>query len=397
MHTAALLGESAKDAKAYGWEGVTDIKHNWETMRTNVQDHIKGLNFGYRVQLREKGVTYFNKKGRFVGPHELECTDAKGKTSTITAARFVLAVGGRPTPLSCPGGEYAISSDDIFMKETAPGKTCVVGAGYVALECAGFINGLHQGEVVVLVRSMPLRGFDRDCVAYIQKFMEDSGVRIVQGVLPKSIEKLPSGKLLVSYGDVQEEFDTVLAAVGRQPELPKLNLESVDPKGLLTSEKTGKVICVNEQTSVPHIYAIGDILDGRPELTPVAILAGKLLARRLFGGSTTPMDYRNIATTVFTPLEFGTVGFSEDDAIAEFGAENIECYVSELAPLEWTISDEREKAKCYAKVVVLKPEKEKVLGMHIVAPNAGEIIQGYALAVKKGIVYEVSCFHLFGW
>ena len=126
-----------------------------------------GLNFGYRVQLREQGVNYLNKLGKFVGPNTLECTDKNGKVETITAARFVVAVGGRPSPLSCPGAEYAITSDDLFMKETAPGKACVVGAGYVALECGGFLTGLKQGEVTVLVRSIPLRGFDRERVDVI--------------------------------------------------------------------------------------------------------------------------------------------------------------------------------------------------------------------------------------
>ncbi len=151
MHTAAILGDLAKDAKGYGWENLQEGKHNWATLKDNVQDHIRGINFGYRVQLREKGVTYLNKLGKFVGPNHLECVDrlvgcflgsnfislyvvygviavfSKGKVQTISAARFVIATGGRPTPLSCPGAELAISSDDIFMKEIPPGKTCVVG------------------------------------------------------------------------------------------------------------------------------------------------------------------------------------------------------------------------------------------------------------------------------
>ena len=148
------------------------------------------------------------------------------------------------------------------------------------MECAGFINGLKQGEVVVLVRSIVLRGFDRDCIDRVEKYMADQGLRIVKGVLPESIVKLPTGKLLVSYGGASEEFDTVLVAVGRYADVDGLGLDSI---GVEISPRTRKIICRNEQTSVPHIYAIGDVVDGSPELTPVAILAGRLLSKRLFG------------------------------------------------------------------------------------------------------------------
>lgn len=394
MHNAALLGEHAKDAKGFGWTGLDGASHDWESMKNNVQDHIKGLNFGYRVQLREQGVTYLNKLGKFTGPHELECTDSKGKTSTITAARFVIAVGGRPTPLQCPGGELAISSDDVFMKDSAPGKTCVVGAGYVALECGGFISGISKqpGDVSVLVRSIPLRGFDRECVGKITDYMQKTGTNIIENVTPHSIVKQPSGKLLVTYGPASQassqsaEFDSVLCAIGRYADLAGLDLgKAGSPK---MNEKTGKLICENEQTSVPHIYAVGDVIDKAPELTPVAIHAGQLLSQRLFGSSSKKMVYKNIATTVFTPLEFGTVGLNEEEAIEMYGENIVDAYISSFTPLEWTIADHKEGSSAFCKVVIHKELNEKVLGMHIACPNAGEIIQGFACAFKKGLVYQ---------
>jgi len=398
FHQAAILGDHAKDAKGYGWSNLDAGTHDWATLRSNVQDYIKGLNFSYRVQLREAGVTYLNKLGAFTGPNSMELTDAKGKTQTITGARFVIATGGRPTQLNIPGGELAITSDDIFMKDTPPGKTCVVGAGYVALECAGFLTALNQGEVTVLVRSTPLRSFDKDVVNFIQDYMQHHGTKIVTGVLPKSIEKLPNGRLLVHYGDTSEEFDTVLEAVGRTPDLAGLNLASLttdspaSPRnaktGLKLDADSGKIACVNEQTSIPHVYAIGDIVHGAPELTPVAILAGRMLARRLFGNSSEVIEYRNIATAVFTPLELGTVGLTEKEAIEVHGEEDIECYISSFAPLEWSITERHSEVNCYGKIVVKKSENNRVLGMHIASPNAGEVIQGFALALKKGIVYD---------
>jgi len=383
MHTAAILHEMAHDAKSYGWEGGDGASHNWNTLKENVQDHIKGINFGYRVQLREKGVEYLNKLGKFVGPNTVELTDKKGNVTTKTAARFVIAVGGRPTPLDCPGAEHAITSDDLFKLEKSPGKTCVVGAGYVALECAGFISGLKQGDVTVLVRSMPLRGFDREIVDKVQGYMEHAGLKMVIGALPKSIEKLDNGQLEVTYTTGEKDtFDTVMAAIGRYADVDKLNLESL---GIQLNPKNKKIICNNEQSSVPHIYAIGDVVDDAPELTPVAIQAGTLLAKRLFGGSKELMVYKDIATAIFTPLEIGTVGLSEEEAIAKYGQDKIDCFASAFQPLEWSVC--HKDTPCFAKILVVGKE-QKVVGLHICAPNAGEIIQGYAVAFRKGMYYE---------
>lgn len=286
---------------------------------------------------------------------------AVGKVQIITSSQIVIAVGGRPSPAECPGYEHCITSDDIFMKETAPGKTCVIGAGYVALECAGFITNLKQGEVVVLVRSIPLRGFDRDCVDKVVGYMEAQGTKILQNTTPTRIEKLKNGRLLVHYStDATDEFDTVIAAVGRKADTTKLGLESAN---IGYDPKTGKIpCCANEQTpACDNVFVIGDAKKDCPELTPVAILAGKLLARRLFASSTVLMDYDNIATTVFTPLEFGTVGLSEDVAIERYGADGIEVFISEFLPLEWTVLEKGEKLFCLAKLVVNKMD-EKILG-----------------------------------
>mmetsp|Transcript_25121 Transcript_25121/g.55720 ORF Transcript_25121/g.55720 Transcript_25121/m.55720 type:complete len:599 (+) Transcript_25121:182-1978(+) len=392
MHQAGLLGESAKDAKGFGWSGLEGGKHDWGVLRSNVQDHIKGINFSYRVQLREAGVTYLNKLGAFTGPNSMQLTDAKGKTSTITAARFVLATGGRPSSLKIPGWEHAVTSDDLFMGE-APGSTCVIGAGYVALECAGFLTALDQGEVTVLVRSVPLRSFDADVVNYVQDYMVKRGTKIVSGVTPTSIQKLPSGKLLVCYnsaeGEVFAEFDTVLEAVGRTPDLSGLNLGAlVGGEGGVVLAQSGKVMVANEQTAVPHVYAIGDVVEGCPELTPVAILAGRLLAKRLFGGSTETMDYKSIATAVFTPLELGTVGLTEKEAQEMYGAGAVDAYIASFSPLEWALTENHSDLSSFCKVVVLPAEKNRILGMHIACPNAAEVIQGYALALKKGLVFS---------
>lgn len=349
----------------------------------------RSLNFGYRVALRDKGVEYKNALGAFKDPHTIELTDKKGKTSTVTARRVVVAVGGRPKPLDIPGGEHAISSDDLFSLQKAPGKTLVVGASYVALECAGFLAGLGY-DTTVMVRSILLRGFDQQCANMIGDHMESHGVKFIRPATPTKITKTDDGKLVVTFlnadtgAEHTETYDTVFTATGRYADTQKLNLTAAG----VQTDKDGKVPCAGEQTNVPHIYAIGDVVTGNPELTPVAISAGRLLARRIYGKSVEGMDYDKIPTTVFTPLEYGAIGLSEEAAIAKFGEENIEVYHSNFTPLEWTVVEGRPQNACYAKLIVNKKDAKRVVGFHILGPNAGEITQGWACAIRLGATYE---------
>lgn len=384
MHNAAIIKEAIQaDSAAFGMTSNVPVPHSWEEMRQNVQNHIRGLNFKYRVTLRENEVTYLNKLGKIKSEHVIEVTDRKGVTSEITAARILIAVGGRPTALDCEGGELAISSDDIFALEKSPGKTLCVGASYISLECAGFLAGLGY-DTTVAVRSILLRGFDRECADKIGAYMEDHGVKFKREVVPKKLEKVDGDRIKVTFSDDSEDiYDTVLVAIGRSADTAKLGLENV---GIKTNPKNGKIPAKFEQTSCPNIYAIGDVMEGCPELTPVAIQAGVILARRLFGGSNEAMDYKNVCTTVFTPIEYGTVGYSEDEAYEVFGKTNVEVYHKSFIPLEWSISESRHHS-AFTKVVVDKT-CDKVLGIHYLGPSAGEVLQGYGVAVKKGITFQ---------
>ena len=231
---------------------------NWESLRENIQNYIRSLNFKYRVRLREKEVTYLNKLAKFVDKNTIEATDKKGRTSTITSSRFLIAVGGRPSPLTCQGAELAVSSDDIFSLEKSPGKTLCVGASYISLECAGFLAGLGH-DVTVAVRSILLRGFDRECSEKIGTFMESAGVRFRREVTPSKLSKTESGQIKVAFSDGTEDtFDTVLAAVGRYADTENLGLEQL---GVKMNPKNRRIIGKNEQTDCPNIYAVGDVLD----------------------------------------------------------------------------------------------------------------------------------------
>jgi len=392
MHQAAQLGEAIKDAKEYGWDIPELPKHKWGEMVGAVQQHIKSLNFGYRAELMSESVKYYNAYATFTDEKTIEAVDKKGKTTTITADQFVLAMGGRPKYPDVPGAkELCITSDDIFSMTSAPGKTLVVGASYVALECAGFVHGVGF-ETKVMMRSIPLRGFDQQMAGQVKSFMQESGIAFIEGAVPTLVEGDKDGKKTVTWtfkdgSTGSEDFDTVMFATGRDVCTSGIGLETTGVK----VSANGKIPVVAEQTNVPHIYAIGDIIDGDSlsppsnltELTPVAIQAGKLLAARLYSGKTLQMDYTNVPTTVYTPLEYGCCGMTEEDAEAKYGSGNLEVYHSYFKPLEWTIPHKGDNA-CYAKLICHKEDNERVIGLHICGPNAGEMTQGFAVAIKCG-------------
>merc|ERR1712115_667212 len=200
-HQAALLGEAVKDAKSFGWDvDKSQVNHNWGKMVEEIQAHIGGLNWGYKVALREKEVTYLNEYAEFIDEHTLKTVNKKGKEKNITADKFIIATGGRPKYPDIPGVEHGISSDDLFSLSYNPGKTLLVGASYIALECAGFLAGLGL-ETTVMVRSILLRGFDQQIPNKIGDYMEEHGVNMIRKCVPTSIEKVEDGapgKLKVS-------------------------------------------------------------------------------------------------------------------------------------------------------------------------------------------------------
>jgi len=384
MHISALYRETQGDAHGMGWE--TKSSHSWEEMVTKVDNYIKSLNWGAKTELRSKSIKYYNAFATFVDPHTVQLEDKAGEKQTVTFKYCLIACGGRPSYGDYPGArDCCISSDDIFWQKKAPGRTLVIGAAYIALECAGFLAGLGF-EVTVMVRSILLRGFDQDCAEMIGSYMEKHGIMFVRGTTPSRFEKTESGQVRVFVKDAEfGVYDTVLMAVGRTGCAGWLNCKAA---GLEVQERNGKLICDNERTSVSHIYAVGDVIDGKPELTPVAIQAGRLLARRLFGGSLKLMDYSDVATAVFTPLEYGTVGYSEEDAKKALGEERVKTYHCTAIPLEWNLNSERSDDQGYMKVIVDVAAGEKVIGVHILGPNAGEVIQGISVAVKAGCTKE---------
>ncbi|KAK2166511.1 hypothetical protein LSH36_38g02016 [Paralvinella palmiformis] len=281
MHQAGLLGGYLRDAQKFGWNVPDSLTINWDILSQAIQMHIKSINWGHRLQLKDKNVTYLNAIGYLLDNKHVRTRTKNGKETIISADKIVIATGMRPKyPTNIPGAvEYAISSDDIFWLKKAPGKTLSIGAS---------------------------------C---------------------------------------------------RVPQTSKLGLDNasvaVDGHGFIIGNHSGEA----EKSSASNIYAIGDVLKGRQQLTPVAIRAGKLLAKRLFGGATDQMDYEMVPTTVFTPLEYSCVGMSEEDALSKYGDDKIEA-------------------------IIERYEAHRVLGLHFLGPNAGEVMQGFAAAFRCGLTEE---------
>ena len=397
-HFAGLIGHSYHDGEALGWNLNPKSKsHDWEKLIDTVMNHVRMLNFRYKVALKNKNVTYINALASFINANTIGYSLAgkDGGSKQLTAKFIVIAVGGRPYIPDIPGlQEYGITSDDIFSLDHSPGKTLCIGSSYISLECAGFLTELGY-PVTVLARSILLRGFDRQCADFIGSEMIDSGTKIVYGT-PTNVSKGTDGKLNVAilYNDGTEsieKFDTIIVATGRRPDIIGLNLNAI---GVNFDVESGKIPVIDETTNVANIFAIGDVCEGKQELTPVAIRAGELLVKRLFANSTEKMNYNTIATTVFTPNEYGTVGLSEEEAIAQYGEDDIEVYLTQFTTLEHSAchrlkhdsigEDEDRGHGCMSKLICLKSQSEKVIGFHFIGPNAGEVTQGFALAVKLG-------------
>eukprot|EP00667_Euglena_gracilis_P001297 EG_transcript_1298 len=384
MHEAGLRGHRRAGDAAFGWPEPGGA-HSWTVLRANVQAYIRELNNGYEEELKDKGITYINARAAFAGPHTLDLHRPGQPPTQLHARHVVLAMGGRPAFPAIPGAaEYGVTSDDLFSLDRDPGAVVVVGASYVALECAGFLAETGH-RVTVLMRSIPLRGFDQQMAELVVADLASRGVRVLRGAVPTRLTAAAGRRQLYwqpvgEDAEHCEECDTVVFAVGRRPCTLGLGLDQAGVQlsagGKVLADKWGR-------TTAAHVYAIGDIVEGGLELTPVAIRAGQCVAQRLFGTAAAPVSYRNVPTTVFTPLEYGCVGHSEESAIEQYGADQVEVFHAELRPLEWALSPA--DRSCYVKLICHIPDDLLVVGFHLLSPAAGEVTQGVAVALQAGV------------
>mmetsp|Transcript_12967 Transcript_12967/g.33445 ORF Transcript_12967/g.33445 Transcript_12967/m.33445 type:complete len:561 (+) Transcript_12967:165-1847(+) len=369
--------EAFKDSAGFGWEGVpTSPKLNWSAMLEAKTNEITRLTGIYKNILKNAGVELIEGRGKLVDRHTI---DVDGKT--YTAKNICIAVGGRSHLAGVPGAEHCITSDEALALEKFPSKVCIIGGGYIACEFAGIFQGYGSETHLVYRQQLPLRGFDEECRTFVAEQIEQKGIHMHPDFSPTEIVKNDDGTLTLKCeakdgSKFEETCDVVMMATGRRAKTENLGLEEVgvamDNKGAIKVDKYS-------QTNIDNIYAIGDVTD-RMNLTPVALMEGTALAKTLFGGTPTVPDHSNIASAVFTQPPLATVGLTEEEAIEQLG--DVDVYTSAFRPMKNTISGNPGRA--FMKLIV-DANSDKVVGVHMVGPDAAEIMQGMGVAVKMGV------------
>jgi glutathione reductase (NADPH) len=363
---AAHVREELKDAADFGWN-IAEPGFDWHRLLANKDREIERLNGVYERVLANAGATILRGRAVIVDPHTVS-VDGK----SYSAKHILVATGSWPQKPEIPGAELAITSNEAFHLERLPARALVVGGGYIAVEFASIFNGLGVRTTLAYRGARLLRGFDAELGTRLAEEMTRKGVSVLLNKTPSKVEK----GLKVTFQDGSSEtFDLVMFATGRKPNTANLGLEQA---GVRLREDGAIVVDKCSQSSVPSIHAIGDVTN-RINLTPVATHEGMALAKTLFGGQTTPADHENVPTAVFSHPNLATVGLSEEQARHRYGA--VDIYKSAFRSLKHTMGKSEEKV--FMKLVV-DAASQRVVGAHMIGPEAGEIIQGIAIAVKLG-------------
>ena len=361
------------EAGAYGWD-ITLGNFNWDRFKVSMHTELDRLEAIYRRLLANSGVETFDARATIKDAHTVVLSTGEEKT----AKHILVAVGGRPTRPNIPNADVGIVSDDLFDLPELPKTMLIIGGGYIASEFAGVMNGLGVSVTQYYRGDQILRGFDNEARTLIADQMVEKGIDLQLGTNIAEMEKRDDGVLVKSTTGAEAIFDQVLFATGRKPNTDSLGIEEAG--GALGR---GGEIVVDEysQTGVPSIYAIGDVTN-RVNLTPVAIREGMAFVQTVFNANPTPVDHDLIPSAIFTQPEMGTVGLSEE-AAAEI--EPIEVYATTFKPMQSSFAGRPDRVMM--KLIVSQATRV-VLGCHIVAPNAGEMIQLAGIAVKMGATKE---------
>jgi len=373
MWSAAELAHAMADAPGYGF-AIGSAAHDWSALKDSRDAYVLKLNGIYERNLAIRKVELARGPARLSGPRAVSIGER-----TATAAHIVIATGARPLLPDIPGVELGITSDGFFELAARPERVAVVGSGYIAVELSGILAALGTRVTLVIRGTSVLKHFESMLGEACLEMMKAAGIEVVANAWPASVERLEGQGLGVRLRDgrVLPTVDTVLWAVGRTAFVAGLGLEGsgveLDPYGFVSADKY-------QATSVPGVYAIGDVT-GRLQLTPVAIAAGRRLSDRLFGGHPDRhLDYRNVPTVIFGHPPIGTVGLSESAARDLYGDE-VHVYQSAFVPLYHALTARRPRA--HVKLVTVGPE-QSIVGLHAIGEGADEMLQGFAVAVRMG-------------
>jgi glutathione reductase (NADPH) len=364
---AAHYAESFEEAHGFGWT-VPPARFDWETLKANRAGELRRLNGIYEQLMKSAGVQIISGRATVLGPHEV----GVGGTS-YRAERILVATGGWPVAPEVPGGALAISSNEIFDLARFPERLVVVGGGYIACEFASIFNGLGARVTQIYRGEQILRGFDDEVRDFVAAEMIKKGVDVRVRAKVLSLERASDG-IRVGLGDGSElGADAVLYATGRAPNTKGLGLEAI---GVELGMNGAVLVDDDYRSNVPSVYAVGDVID-RVQLTPVALAEAMALVDGLYGEGGRAVDYLHIPTAVFTHPNIGTIGLSEAAARGRF--ERIRVYRTDFKPLRHTLSGSTERTLMK---LIVDDANDRVVGLHMVGADAGETIQGFAVAMK---------------
>lgn len=374
MWYGAQVSEILKNYAAdYGYT-IGETSFDFNTLRKNREAYIERSRQAFSNNFNRNGVDYIEGYARFVDKNTVEVNGEH-----IRAKHIVIASGSYAFIPNVPGSELGGTSDDVFAWEELPESVSIIGAGYIAVELAGVLHALGVKTDLFVRKGGPLRGFDQGIVEVLVEEMKKNGQPLHTHKVPQKLEKLDNGDLQIYFEDgTTHTSQKVIWAVGRKANVSQLNLEAA---GVALTERGFIQVDEYQNTTTPGIYALGDV-SGEKELTPVAIKAGRTLAERLFNGKTdAKMDYELIPTVVFSHPAIGSIGLTQEQAEAKYGAENIKVYQSTFAGMYSAITVHRQMTKL--KLITLG-EEEKVIGLHGIGEGVDEMIQGFAVALKMG-------------
>nr|BAD27394.1 glutathione reductase [Zinnia elegans] len=369
---ASKYSHEFEESLGFGWSYNSEPTHDWSTLMANKNAELQRLTGIYKNILNNAGVKLIEGRGKIVDPHTV---DVDGKL--YTARNILVSVGGRPFIPDIPGKEHVIDSDAALDLPSKPTKIAIVGGGYIALEFAGILNGLQSDVHVFIRQKQVLRGFDEEIRDFVAEQMSLKGIEFHTEETPQAVIKSADGSLsLKTNKGTIDGFSHVMFATGRKPNTKNLGLETVGVK----LDKNGAIL-VDEysRTSVPSIWAVGDVTD-RMNLTPVALMEGGALAKTLFANEPTKPDFRAVPSAVFSQPPIGQVGLSEQQAIEEYG--DVDVYTANFRPLKATLSGLPDRV--FMKLLV-SAKTNQVVGLHMCGEDSAEIVQGFAVAIKAGL------------